>query len=218
MQKPYKNQESHIYHRNRSSVAPFFLGKEKSSLEQGGVCFPFPNIPQLRDRNNHDGQRRDKILCFFSPPGDRTIFSTYWGNFLTKFHRNLETEEKNPQEKFKKIQWRRRSKLQIPVPCRGRTHPDNYTPAEAATKKFKKYKFMAVGPFATANFAIFSFFPQFYSKQWPKRDVVNLPSLFVSFLYPLASKCAQNSSQSEILRKKAWDCNLGPFFVENLRN
>ena len=29
MQEPYENQKSHIYHRNLSSVAPIFLGKEK---------------------------------------------------------------------------------------------------------------------------------------------------------------------------------------------
>ena len=59
---------------------------------------------------------------------------------------------------------------------------------------------------------VFVFFSPVYSKKWPKRDVANLPRLFVPFLYPLASKCAQNSNQSEILRKKAWDCSLGLFF------
>ena len=38
IRKPYKNQENHVYHRNLSSVAPYFFGKVPS-LEQGGVCF-----------------------------------------------------------------------------------------------------------------------------------------------------------------------------------
>ena len=48
-----------------------------------------------RDRKNHDSQRRDKILRFLSPPGNRAIFSTFWGHFLTESHRN-------PGEKAKK--------------------------------------------------------------------------------------------------------------------
>ena len=42
IQKPCKNQESHIYHRNLSSVDPIFLAKTSSALEQGGVRFLFP--------------------------------------------------------------------------------------------------------------------------------------------------------------------------------
>ena len=42
--KPYENQENHIYHRNLSSVAPFFSAKKSSALEQGGVCFCFPSL------------------------------------------------------------------------------------------------------------------------------------------------------------------------------
>ena len=44
IQKPYKNQESHIHQRNLSSVAPFFSAKKSSALEQGGVCFLFPRV------------------------------------------------------------------------------------------------------------------------------------------------------------------------------
>ena len=43
IQKPYKNQENHIHHRNLSSVDPIFSAKKSSALEQGNVCFIFPN-------------------------------------------------------------------------------------------------------------------------------------------------------------------------------
>ena len=39
VQKPYKSQEAHIYHRNLSSVSPIFSVKRSSSLEQGGIYF-----------------------------------------------------------------------------------------------------------------------------------------------------------------------------------
>ena len=44
IQKPYKNQENHIHHRNLSSVDPTFSAKKSSALEQGGVRFPFPSF------------------------------------------------------------------------------------------------------------------------------------------------------------------------------
>ena len=44
IQKPCKNHENHIYHRNLSSVAPIFSAKKSSSLEQRGVCFLFPRL------------------------------------------------------------------------------------------------------------------------------------------------------------------------------
>ena len=59
----------------------------------------------------------------------------------------------------------------------------------------------------------FFIFPSFYSKKWPKRDVANLPRLFASVSVPLTSKSARDCSRSEILRKKAWDCNFGPFLL-----
>ena len=43
IQKPYKNQEDHIHHRNLSSVDPIFSAKNSSALEQGGVWFLFPS-------------------------------------------------------------------------------------------------------------------------------------------------------------------------------
>ena len=41
--KTFQTGGNHIYHRNLSSVAPIFFGKESSALEQGGVCFLFPS-------------------------------------------------------------------------------------------------------------------------------------------------------------------------------
>ena len=37
-------------------------------------------------RKNHDSQRRDRILRFFSPPGNRATFSIFWGDFRTIYH------------------------------------------------------------------------------------------------------------------------------------
>ena len=48
------------------------------------------------------------------------------------------------------------------------------------------YIWMAVGSFAAANFTIFGIFPQFYSKQWQKRDVANLPHLSIYVLTKIA--------------------------------
>ena len=48
IQKHYKNQESHIYHRNLSSVVPIFSAKKSSALEQGGECFLFPRILRVK--------------------------------------------------------------------------------------------------------------------------------------------------------------------------
>ena len=42
LQKPYKNQENHIHHRNISSVDPIFSAKKSSALEQGGIWVFFP--------------------------------------------------------------------------------------------------------------------------------------------------------------------------------
>ena len=52
IQKPYKNQENHIHHRNLSSVDPIFSAKKSSALEQGGVCFLFR--PILEKIEKHD--------------------------------------------------------------------------------------------------------------------------------------------------------------------
>ena len=52
-------------------------------------------------------------------------FSRFWGARLTKLHREPGEKAKNPVES---LQWRRRPpKLQISVPCRGRTCPDDFS-------------------------------------------------------------------------------------------
>ena len=49
----------------------------------------------------------------------------------------------------------------------------------------------------------FSFFPQFYSKKWPKRDVANLPRL-----------CFLPVNRNN--PKLAWDCSPKPFFSKKV--
>ena len=63
---------------------------------------------------NHDSHRRDRILRFFSPPGNRAIFSTFWGHFLTKSHIKPGEKGKDPMEKIQKKIRRRR----VPRNCR----------------------------------------------------------------------------------------------------
>ena len=41
IQKPYENKENHIYHRNLSSVAPIFFGKEKFCTGAGRCMLSF---------------------------------------------------------------------------------------------------------------------------------------------------------------------------------
>ena len=57
----------------------------------------------------------------FSPPGNRAIFPSFWGDFLTKLHRkpgesNGENSEKSSGDGA--------PKSQISVPCRSRKRPD----------------------------------------------------------------------------------------------
>ena len=72
----------------------------------------------FRDRQKHDSQRRDRILRF-SSPGNRAIFSTFWGDFLTKLDRKPGKHEKIHWRKFKKSSGDGAPKLQIFVvePC-----------------------------------------------------------------------------------------------------
>ena len=52
------------------------------------------------EKKSHDSQRRDRILLFFSPPGYRTIFFTFWGGFLSNYTIKPEEKEKNPLRKI----------------------------------------------------------------------------------------------------------------------
>ena len=65
-------------------------------------------------------------FCACSSPGNRAIFSIFCGYFLTKKNaENLEKKEKNPLEKTqKKTSGDGAPKLQLSVPCRGRTCPE----------------------------------------------------------------------------------------------
>ena len=63
--------------------------RKKTSLKFRRVfhqSFEIDRQAENRDRKKHDSQRDDRIL-HFSPPGNRAIFSTFWGNSLTELHR-----------------------------------------------------------------------------------------------------------------------------------
>ena len=48
---------------------------------------------------------------------------------------------------------------------------------------------VAVGSLPPQILPLLAFFPQFYSKKWPKRDVANLPHLSIfTFLVKMAQK------------------------------
>ena len=50
--------------------------------------------------------------ALFSPPGNRAIFSTFWGDFLTKLHSKPgEKGNRSTGENAEKIQWRRRPEI-----------------------------------------------------------------------------------------------------------
>ena len=68
-------------------------------------------ILESRDLKDHDSQRRDRILpCFLR--SEIGQFSPYFrGDFWLTYTENLEKEPKNPLEKIKKIQWRRRPEI-----------------------------------------------------------------------------------------------------------
>ena len=82
-------------------------------------------VYMLKRANAHGhSQRRDRIRrCSFHP--EIGPFSQhFWGDFLTNLRRKTGEKKKNPREIIQKIQWRQRPKLQMSVPCRGRTCPD----------------------------------------------------------------------------------------------
>ena len=70
IQKPYKNQENHIHHRNLSSVDPIFSAKKSSALEQGGVCFLFPSNTKCNNWHNemqHMAYPAEKLVLLQTP-------------------------------------------------------------------------------------------------------------------------------------------------------
>ena len=74
---------------------------------------------------NHDGQRRDNFLCILLRPEIGEIFSTFWGHFLTKQHRNPgRTAEKSHGEYSKHPVDKSLRVRRFCVACRGRACPD----------------------------------------------------------------------------------------------
>ena len=77
-----------------------------------------------RDRENHDNQRHDTILRFLSARRSDKFLHIFGGDFLTKVHRKPGERGKIPLEKIQNLSEDGAPKLQISVPCRGRTCPE----------------------------------------------------------------------------------------------
>ena len=77
----------------------------------------------LRDPENHDSQRRDKDLRIFLHT-QINHFPTFGGDFPTKQDRKPGEKKKVHLRHFKQSSGDGAPKLQISVPCRGRTCPD----------------------------------------------------------------------------------------------
>ena len=95
-----------------------------ASAPQPGDILESRNV-HISGPKNHGGQRRDRILRFFlySEIGQ---FSPHFGaiSFLN-YTVNLENRGENPLEKIQKSSGDGAPKLQISVPCRGRTCPEH---------------------------------------------------------------------------------------------
>ena len=61
----------------------------------------FKNVSLYRDRKK-PWQPETWGCTHFSPPGNRAIFSTFWGHFLTKLHSQPGEKGKPPLEKIQK--------------------------------------------------------------------------------------------------------------------
>ena len=57
-----------------------------------------------------------------------------------------------------------------------------------------------------------SFFPLFYSKKWPKRDVANLPRLCLLLVNRNNPKLAWDGSPKPVFFLSDWDCSFRPFY------
>ena len=86
---------------------------------------PFSDILTVWDRNKTWQPETWQDSAPFSPPGNRAIFSTCWGEIATKLQRKPgETGRKSPLEKIQKSSGDGAPKLQISLPCRGRARPE----------------------------------------------------------------------------------------------
>ena len=92
VQKPYENQENHIYHRNLSSVAPIFFGKEKFCTGAGRCMLSFsqestpPRLDSLERKPwppekayQAGGRYWRAFLCTLCTKNPRTgLLRTFW--------------------------------------------------------------------------------------------------------------------------------------------
>ena len=81
-----------------------------------------------QDRKSHDTHRRDRILCFFLRPEIGQISPHLGAISLQNYTENLEKEEKS-LEKKNPLSGEGAPKLQISVPCYGRTLPEGLSPS-----------------------------------------------------------------------------------------
>ena len=97
-----------VFPRRNTSLAILFLGTEKKS---------------------HDNQKRDRILRLFLRPDIGQSSPHFGAIFLLNYTKNLEKEKKKStgENSHKKNSGDSAPKLQISVPCRGRTRPDEFT-------------------------------------------------------------------------------------------
>ena len=94
-----------------TSHIPLFETQGRQMIEGGHEFFghhPFawktPTPPGGLRTQKLNSCARFSCLMFVFPPGNRTIFSTFWGGFLTKWETaNLEKRGKIHWRKFKKI-------------------------------------------------------------------------------------------------------------------
>ena len=59
---------------------------------------------------------------------------------------------------------------------------------------------------------LLSFFPQFYSRKWPKRDFANLPRLCSLPVNRNNPNLAWDCSPKPFFQKSDWDCSVRPFY------
>ena len=85
----------------------------------------YHNNKQPRTEKNNASQRRDMILRFFLRP-EIGQMSPHFGAISLSHTVNLEKRERFRWRKFKKSSGDGALKLQISVPCRGRTRPEHH--------------------------------------------------------------------------------------------
>ena len=104
---------------NQIILAP--MVRQKSSWNFAPCTEKIP----FQDRKNHDGLADScQDSTRLAPPGNQAIFSRFRGEYLTQ--KAWRKKRKSHWRIFKKSNGDGSLKLQISVPCRGRTRPDPF--------------------------------------------------------------------------------------------